>query len=230
MLQTLIDPVAGVPKAVEGRRWVLPLIVLCAAVSFSGVAFASRLDASPSVIAKMEQSGELAKSSERELNEEIEQAQRIALVGGVAKGVFLMPLCLLLVAVALKLAAWLVGRKLLFVHAFTVAAVAFLPIAVFHVLFGIVALKQPVVSAAMASQLLPSSLSAVVTGGGPKVARVLAQVDFFNLWAAALVGLGLAAGTKMRAWRGVGLGLFLYVMLSAVQVGLPGLSGGGPRS
>lgn len=231
MLQTLIDPVSGVPRAVEGRRWVLPLLLLCLAVSFSGLAFAWRLDASATVISKMEASGELAKSSERELGEEIQQAQRIALVGGAAKGIFVMPLVVLLVAVALKLAAWLIGRKLLFVHAFTVAAIAFLPIAVFHFLYGFVALKQPVVSASMAPQLLPSSL-AVLAPAGKVAAKVLGQLDFFNLWAVGLLGLGLSAGTKLKAWRGVGLGLFLYVMLSAVQLGLPGLmnSGGGPKS
>lgn len=231
MLQTLLDPVAGVPKAVEGRHWVLPLAVLCVAVAFSGLAFAYRLDPSAAVISKMELSGELAKASERELGEEIQQAQRIALVGGVAKGVFVMPLVVLLVAVALKLCAWLIGKKLLFAHAFTGAAVAFLPIAVFHLLYGLVALKQPVVSAGMAPQLLPSSL-AVLAPAGKLAAKVLGQLDFFNLWAAALLGLGLSAGTKLRAWRGVGLGLFLYVMLSAVQLGLPGLmgGGGGPKS
>ena len=49
MLKTLIDPVAGVQKAVEGRRWVLPMIVVCASVSFSGLAVAWRLDASAAV-------------------------------------------------------------------------------------------------------------------------------------------------------------------------------------
>ena len=227
MFETLIDPVAGVPKAVEGRRWLLPLLVVCAAVSFSGLAFAYRLDPSAAVISRMEASGELAKASERELGEEIQQAQRIALVGGAAKGLFVMPLILLLVAVGLKLAAWLIGRKLLFAHAFTVAAVAFLPIAVFHVIYGFVALKQPVVSAGMAAKLLPSSLAVLAPPNAAQVQKVLAQLDFFNLWSAALVGLGRSAGTRLKAWRGVGLGLFLYVLLSALLVGLPGLMGDG---
>jgi len=231
LLTALIDPVVHVPKAVEGRRWLLPLVAVCAAVSFSGLAFASRLDASGAVLKKMEASGELAKASERELNEEVQQAQRVALVGGAAKGIFVMPLVVLLVAVALKVAAWLFGRKLLFAQAFTIAAVAFLPIAVFHVIYGFVALKQPVVTAAMAQDLVPSSLSVLAPPDAVKVARVLRQVDFFNVWSAVLLGLGLSAGTKLHPSRGLALGLVLYVMLSAVVIGLPGLmEQGGPKS
>ncbi|MBK7858765.1 MAG: YIP1 family protein [Archangiaceae bacterium] len=229
MLKTLIDPVDGVPRAVEGRHWVLPMIALCLAVSFSGLAFAWRLDASAQVLSKLEMSGELTKSSEREIGEEIDQAHRVALVGGAAKGIFLMPLALLFTALALKVAAWLLGKKLLFSQAFTIAAVAFLPIAVFHLLFGLVALKQAVVTVAMAKELVPSSLSFLAPPGAMKVARGLSQLDFFNLWSAMLLGLGLAAGTRLSRPRGLGLGLLLYAMLSAVQVGLPGLVGqGGP--
>jgi hypothetical protein len=231
VLKTLLDPVEGVPMAVQGRRWVLPLVALCAAVTFSGLSFASRLDASAAVLSKMEQSGELAKASERELNEEIEQAQRVALVAGAAKGIFVMPLLLLLTAVALKACAWLLGKKLLFAQAFTIAAVAFLPVAVFHLVFGVVALKQAVVTATMVKGLVPSSLAPFAPAGAMKLARALAQVDFFNLWSAALVGLGLAAATKMRRGRALALALVLYLMLSAVQIGLPGLVGqGGPPS
>jgi hypothetical protein len=227
VLRTLIDPVGSVPKAVEGRRWVWPLVFLCVAVAFSGLAFALRLDASAGVLAKMEASGELAKASERELREEIEQAQRIALVAGAAKGIFVMPFVLLLTAVALKISAWLVGRKLVFAHAFTVAAVAFLPIAVFHLLFGLVALKQPVVVPAMAKQLVPSSAVVFVPAAAPKVQRVLEQLDFFNLWSVGLVGLGLAAGTKLKPGRGLVLAVVLYLMLSGLLIGLGGMGGGG---
>ncbi|MBL8952808.1 MAG: YIP1 family protein [Myxococcaceae bacterium] len=224
MLKTLLDPVSSVPRAVEGRRWGLPMLALCAAVTFSGVAFAYRLDPTAAVIRKLEMTGELAKSSERELGEEVQQAHRIALVGGAAKGIFVMPLVLLLVSVALKVAAWLAGKKLVFAEAFTVAAVAFLPIALFHVIYGVVALKQGVVTASMAQDLLPSSLSVLVGPEAAKLGRVLRQVDFFNVWAVVLLGLGFAQGTKLKPSRGLALCLLLYVMLSAVLVGLPGLA------
>ncbi len=187
MLKALVDPVSGVPRAVERRTFVLPMLVLCAAVSFSGLAFGSRLDASALVMKKMDEAGDLAKSSERELNEEVDQAQRIALVAGAAKGIFVMPLFLLLIAVALKITAWLLGRKLLFAHAFTAAAIAFLPIALFHrCSSGSSRSSRTSSSITQAAQLLPSSLAAWMPAAGPKVARALAAIDFFNLWAAAL--------------------------------------------
>src|SRR5262245_23263714 len=70
VLRTLLAPTTAVPRAVDGRRWLAPLLIACAAVTFSGVAFALRLDASQGVLKKMEESGELAKASERELGEE----------------------------------------------------------------------------------------------------------------------------------------------------------------
>lgn len=232
VLTPLLDPVSGVPRAVEARRWVLPMLALCAAVTFSGVAFAVRLDASAGVLQKMEESGDLAKSSERELREEVEQAQRVALVAGAAKGVFVMPFALLLVAVALKITAWLCGRKLLFAHAFTVAAVAFLPVALYHLIFGFVALKQPVLVPSMSAQLLPSSAAVFVPQVMGKAADALRKVDFFNLWSVALIGLGFASGTRMPRGRALVLCLFLYVMLAALQITLPGMvpQGGGKPS
>jgi hypothetical protein len=224
VLKALVDPVSGVPQAIEARRWVLPLIAVCAAVSFSGIAFASRLDAAPAVLKKMEDAGELAKASEREVGEQVEQAQRVALVAGAARGVLLMPLELLLIAVALKVTAWLLGRKLLFAHAFTVATVAFLPVAIFHVVFAAVALKQSVVVISQAANLLPSSLAAWAPDTGSRLARVLGAVDFFNLWAAALLGLGFAKGVQWSAPKGLLVGLFLYVLVAAVTVAAPGLT------
>lgn len=224
VLKALVDPVSGVPQAVEARRWVLPLLAVCAAVSFSGIAFALRLDAAPTVLKKMEESGDLAKASEREIGEQVEQAQRIALVAGAAKGVLLMPLELLFIAVALKVTAWLFGRKLLFAHAFTVATVAFLPVAIFHVVFGVVALKQSVLVVSQAATLLPSSLAAWAPQGAPNLGRVLGAIDFFNVWAAVLLGLGFAKGVQWSAPKGLAVGLFLYVMVAAVSVAAPGLA------
>ena len=51
VIRALIDPLAGVPRAVEGRRWLLPLLALCAAVTCSGIALATRLDPGPTVVA-----------------------------------------------------------------------------------------------------------------------------------------------------------------------------------
>src|SRR5205807_700879 len=112
---------------------------------------------------------------------------------------------------------------LLFVHAFTAAAIAFLPISLSHLLFGIVALKQSVVVVAQASTLLPSSLAAWLPGASEKAAGLLSALDFFKLWSAALLGLGIAAGTKMRRAAALGCGFFLYAVVAALAAAAPGL-------
>ena len=123
---------------------------------------ALRLDASRLVIPKMAMSGELMKASEREVDEAIEQAQRVALVGGIAKGLMLMPLLVLLLSVALKVASWLIGRKALFADLFTVAALTMLPVAVFHGIEVVAALKLEVITPRVAETLVPSSLAALM--------------------------------------------------------------------
>ena len=220
-----LDPVWAIPRAVEKRAWVVPLLWLMITAAGSGAAFASRLDASSQVLPQMAAAGDLAKASEREVNEEIEQSQRITLVAGVAKGLVGMPLAVLLIAIALKLVSWLMGKKALFGACFTTAAFAMLPIALFYLLSGVIALRQDVVVPAQAGKLMMSSIQGLFE---PGKGRALAAIDFFNLWSAGLLGLGFASSAKISAGKGLLLGLFLYVLFAAaVLVGLPGLAGGG---
>lgn len=226
--RALLDPVGAVPPLVEGRRWLVPLLVMALATAASGTALALRLDASRLVIPKLQQTGELAKASEREISEQIEQTERVAIVVGVAKGVFLVPLEILFLGLALKIAAWLIGRKALFMRAFTVAAITMLPLAVYHLVLAASALSQGSLSPKMAAELVPTSLAALVQAS-PVAARALGAVDFFNLWAALLMGLGFSSATQLTPWKGLLLGLVLYVLFAcAVFIGLPGLMAGGP--
>lgn len=228
-LRALLDPVGAVPRAVQARSWVLPLVLLSVATAASGTAVALRLDAARLVIPQMEMTGELGKASEREIDEKIEQTQRVGIVAGIAKGVFVAPLTLLLIAVALKLTAWLLGRKTPFGALFTTSALAMLPVAVFHLALAAAALRQPALTPKLAVTLLPTSLAALLPDQPPKLDRVFQAIEFFNLWAAALLGLGFASAAQLKPWKGVLLGLFLYAMFAAVAyVGGPGLAMGGP--
>ncbi len=225
--RALFDPVGAVPLAVAARRWFIPVLLVSALTAFSGAAIAMRLDAARLVIPKLQMTGELAKASEREIGEQIDQAQRVALVVGVAKGVLLMPLLILLLGVALKIIAWLIGRKVLFIEAFTVAALTMLPVALFHGIELAVALKQSVLTPSMLEALVPTSLAAVSTPQSPKLAGVFQALDFINLWAAVMMGLGFAAASKWQLWKGAAFGLFLYVLFACVFfIGLPALTAG----
>lgn len=230
--RALVDPAGAVPRQVEARRWGAPLLLLALAVSLSGTAWALRLDTGRVVMPKLAMKGDVSRLSEREISDEVAQAQRVNLVVGVAKGVLVMPLLLVLLAVALKIVAWLLARPLAFPVAFTAGAVALLPLVVFHLIWAAALWNQDFVTVRSADALLPTSLASLWPDLGPVARRAARAVDLFNLWSAALLGLAFGSAVRLKAWQGVLLGLLLYALFAAAAlVGLPGLlaeSGGGP--
>ncbi len=224
--RTVVDPVEGVRASVESRRWLWPLLLLCISVSAHGTAYSLRWDPAPSVTRELSASGELGRLSEAEIDEAIETAGRKALVGGIAKGVFVMPLTVLALAALLWFVGWLFGVSAHFSKLMTVAAVAMLPIALFHFIYAGCALFQHTLTEAQALRLVPSNLG-MLPGLSPKLQRVLSGVDFFNLWSAGLLGLGFSAATGMRRSRALVLSAVLYLMYVGVfLVGLPAMGGG----
>lgn len=226
--RALIDPADAVPASVKARRWILPLLLLMLCTSFSGAAFAVRWEAGPAVVRELSESGELSKITEKELADRITTASRVKLVGGVARGIFVMPLIALLLAVAVKIACWLIARPIPFAHAFSAVTLALLPIALYRFLFGAVALSSQSLTEAQIPKLVPSHLGVWLTGLTPEMSRLASTVDFFNLWSAVLLGIGISAATGMRRWSGIVFALVLYVAFAGVfLVGLPAMGGGG---
>jgi Yip1 domain len=226
--RVLLDPLDATGAAIEARRWVWPLLLLVLSVSASGTAFSLRWDAGPSVVQKLQMSGQLERMTESEIAEEIQTASRKALVGGIAKGVFVMPLLALVLAAALWGVGWLFETPAPFAKLMSVAALALLPIALYHLIFALCALAQHSMSLARVEELVPSSLAAL-DGLTPKLKKVLGAVDFFNLWSVGLMGLGFSSATGMRRGRSVLLCGVLYLLFVGVfSIGLPELMAGGP--
>ncbi len=248
-LAVVFDPVGAIGPAVEARAWLVPLLLTVVMTAAASAALGVKLDSARLVLPKLEAAGELAKASEREISEQVEQAQRIAIVAGVAKGLFLVPLIALLSAAGLWLMSWLLGGKATFAELFTVASLMLLPMAVGQGITLVSALRQSSLSPSMVKQLVPSSLAQLVSaddagpppradtprGGWKRTAGtvLLELADFFHLWAALLLGLGFAAATKLSRLRAVPMGVLLYfLVLAAFTIGLPGLAdgaGGPPR-
>lgn len=241
-LAVIVDPLGAVPRAVEARGWVVPLLLAMSLSAGASAAIATRLDTSRIVIPRLEAAGELSKVSEREISEQVEQAQRLAIVGGVAKGVFLVPLVALLGAAGLWFCSWLVGGRGTFAELFTVVCLALLPMAVAQGITLASALRQQSLTPKLAMSLVPSSLSAVIDEPAPierpgwkatATKSLIGLVDFFHVWSALLLGLGFAAATKRSRWFATPFGALLYfLVIAAVTIGLPGLGdggGGGPR-
>ncbi len=226
-LRAVFDPLGAVPAVVEARRFGLGLVLVALAASASGALVAQRVDVQPQVIASLAASGELGKKSERELSDAVEQAQRLALVAGSAKGV-LVPVLALAVAVGLAILGWVLGRKASFGAYFSVAVLGLLPVGVFHVILATAAWRQGVLSPAMVQSLIPTSLAALLPDAPGALGRAYRAVDVFNVWSASLVGLGLAVALKLPRWVGLLVGLCVYALVgAALLVGLPGLLSGG---
>lgn len=246
VLAVLFDPVSAVGEAVSSRAWLLPLLLSVGLTAAASAALAVRLDQARLVLPKLEAAGELSKVSEREIAEQVEQAERVAIVAGGASGLFVVPMIALCAAAGLWLMSWLLGRRAGFTELFTAVCVAMLPLAVGQGVTLAAALRQPSLSPAMAKALVPSSLGQLLAGAAPTTTAVAGEpktpsgfkptatrallelADFFHLWAALLLGLGFAAATKWSRARAVPIGALLYfLVVAAVTIGLPGLASGG---
>lgn len=172
-------------------------------------------------------SGKLGSMTETEISEEIQTASRKALVGGIAKGIFVMPLLALVLAAALWVLGWLFETPAPFGRLMSAAALALLPIALYHLIFAVCALAQHSLATERVEDLVPSSL-AVLEGLTPKVQKLLRGVDFFNLWSVGLLALGFSSATGMRRSRALLLFVVAYLLFVGVSIGLPELMAGGP--
>ena len=225
LTQVLTNPAEGVPAAIEVRRPLWPVVLLSLATAFAGASFAVRWNAAPAIIQKLDASGQLKGMPEADLADQIQQAERLRLVTGIAGGLVLPALMVLGIAVALAVLAWLLGKKGTFQAFFTAAAVGMLPIALSKLLYGLVALVQSSLSEDRAATLVPSSL-AILHVHSPKLMRILSGIDFFHIWAALLIGIGFAAVVGMRRRQGLLVGASLFLaQLCVFGLGIP--AGGG---
>jgi hypothetical protein len=230
LTKVLTNPAEGVPAAIEARRALWPVVLLSLSTAFAGASFAVRWNAAPSIIKGLEMSGQLKGMPEADLVDQIQQAERLKLVTSIAGGLILPALMVLGIAVALAVLAWLLGKKGTFNAFFTAAAVGLLPLALARFLYGLVALVQTSLSEDRAATLLPSSLAFVVHAQSPKLMRLFSSLDFFQLWAALLVGVGFAAVVGMRRRQGLLIGAVLFVaQLGVFGIGLPALTSGGGK-
>ncbi|SEK65481.1 Yip1 domain-containing protein [Stigmatella aurantiaca] len=212
--------------AIEARRWGWPLVLLCLCVSLSGAVFALKWDAAAATVQQLQMGGELGGLSESEIADKIQIASRKGLVGGIAKGVFVMPVMVLLLSAVLWFSAWLFGMRAPFGRMMAVAAIAMMPIALYHLLFTLCVSAQHTMTLERVQTLLPTHLG-LLKGLSPKMKTLLSAVDFFKLWSVGLLGLGFSAATGMRRGRALLLMGVLYLMYFGVfSVGLPAMGGG----
>lgn len=237
-VSVFFDPLEAVPSLVTRGRFATALLLTMALSAAGAAAVAVRVDAARTVLPGLE----LAKASEREISEQVAQAQRVAIVGGVAGGLFGVPVIALLAASALSLFSWLLGGRGRFVERFAAVTVAMVPFAMAKGVLLVSALRQDAIAPSAVAGLVPSSLLAVLNetslkAAGPSFLKaeswlaLVSLVDFFHLWSAGLLGLGFAAATRLPARVAVPVGAALYFLtMAALKIGLPGLAPPGAPS
>jgi hypothetical protein len=161
-----------------------------------GAALAYRVDARSATLRKLEASGQLQTMSDRQVADEAHNAERVAEVVSIAKGVVGVPLqlaarCLGLVALVWFLRGRIKGRAVL-----PVAAATLLPGALADLLDAVIAFRHEAIPPD-GVPLTPRSLGAILPllghpldGPWMKLADAL---DFFSLWAALMLAFGVAA-------------------------------------
>lgn len=186
-------------QAKVGRaRWFL-LFAWAAALVLS-VALAVRVDAHGSTLRKLDGSGQLRGMSDRQIADETKSAERLFIVGSIAKGVFGPPASLGLSCVAAMGLIWFFrGRR---------RPGAVVPVAAATMLPGAIATLLDAASAFMhaalppdGAPLSPRTLSAILTlaGRAPPMPWIKLgnALDFFSLWEAVLMGFGVAAAGQV---------------------------------
>jgi len=142
--------------------------------------------------------------SDRAIEDETRNAERLFQVMRVAWGALETPVFLLLGALAVVVLVWFLRGKVKGRGVFPVAAAVLLPGAIANLLDGITALRQESLPAGPAV-LTPRNVSAVLAALGHTLSGAALKlgnaIDFFSLWAAVMMAFGVAAVGDVSAKR-----------------------------
>jgi len=208
---------------IGGVKFSFLIALICSLAA--GGAEAWRVDAKASTLAKLEQEGSLQTKSERQIEEDTRNAERVYQVTHIGAAAVAAPLDLGLGCLAVLGLGWFLKGRITGKAVAPVAAATLLPGAVANLLDAITALRHSVLPPEP-TLLSPRTLSAVLevlghplTGAASKLGGAF---DFFSLWSAVLLGFGVAAAAKLplkRALVGTGVAWICFRLITRVAVG-----------
>ncbi len=201
-------------------RWIFLFAWLCSILL--GATLAYRVDARGSTLQKLDKGGQLQTMSDRQLADETRNAERISQVSNIAKGVVGTPLQLGGASLAVLGLAWFLRGRIKGAAVVPVAAATLLPGAIAKLLDAVSAFRHASIPDEGVA-LVPRSLSAILTifGRPPPDPWVKfgSALDFFSLWAAVMLGFGVAAVgqlPKKSALTGTLIAWVCYQLLTHV--------------
>jgi len=224
-LALLFAPDRGMEhQARVGRaRWFFLMAWLCSILL--GAALAYRVDARSSTLRRLEMSGQLQSMSDRQIADETRSAERVAQVGSIAKGVVAVPVQLGLTCVALLVLCWFFRGRVKGSAVVPVAAAGLVPGAIANLIDALSAFRLASLPPEGVA-LGPRSLSALLLLYGRPLMEPWVKLgnalDFFSLWAAVMMGFGVAAVGQVprrTALAGTLVAWVCYRLLTNVATG-----------
>jgi len=224
-LVALVAPDIGMERQARTGKPGIAVAIAMACALFAAFAQSVRVDARSATLQKLEKDGQLATMSEKAIEDETRNAERLYQVMRVAGGAAEAPLFLLLGALSVVVLVWFLRGRLKGRAVFPVAAAVLLPGAIANLLDAITALRQDSLPAGRAT-LAPRTVSAVLAALGHPLAGAAMKlgntVDFFSLWAALLLAFGVAAAGEVptrRALIGTLCAWLCYRLVVSVAIG-----------
>ncbi len=203
-LLALVAPDSGMEQQarVGTARTAFLIALVCALLA--AFAQAWRVDSREATLKKMQMTGQLQTMSDRQFEDETKSADRLYQVGRVGQGIFDAPVALGLGSLGVLILVWFLKGKLKGRAVVPVAAAALLPGAIANLLDAVSAFNHASLPP-QGAELAPRNISALASIFGqaipPPWVKLGNAFDFFSLWAAVMMGFGVAAAGEIPVRR-----------------------------
>jgi hypothetical protein len=215
-LLALVAPDTGMERQAKlgGVKFALLIAFGCSLLAGGLQAF--RVDARAATLQKLEKQGQLQNMSDRQIEDETRNAERIYQVMRVAGAAVEAPLQLGLACLAVLGLGWFLKGRVKGSMVAPVAAATLLPGAIANLLDAVSAFRYASLPPEGA-QLAPRTISAVLAVFGHPLMGPWAKLgnafDFFSLWAALMLAYGVAFAGQIPIKRALGGTMVAWICL-----------------
>jgi Yip1 domain len=216
-LLALVAPDVGMERVARSGRVRGPLLAAMVCALLAAAAGVFRVDARDSTLRILETTGQLANSSDRQIEDATKAAERIFMVKDIAGGAVEAPVLLVMYCLLLFTLSWFLRGRSQGRAIAAVAAVALLPGAIANLLEAGAILRHVSIPPDGPS-VLPRTLAdfSSVIAGHPLAApamKLLSAFDVFSFWSALLLGFGLATASQLPLRRALTGTLIAWVCI-----------------
>ena len=203
-LLALLAPDSGMELQARIGTARMAFLIAFACAALAAFAQAYRVDSRSATLQKLEQGGQLQTMSDRQLADETRNADRLYQVLRVGRGLFEAPVSLGLGSLGVVILVWFLRGKIKGRAVVPVAAATLLPGAIANLLDAASAWNHASLPP-QGALLAPRNLAGLAASFGhalsPPWLKLGNAFDFFSLWAAVMMGFGVAAAGDLPVRR-----------------------------